>query len=158
MQKFACLLAVVLLIAITPSTGQQSAAKVYPNQTEGDFAISHFPFRSGETTLPVLKIHYITLGQPVKDKKGKVTNAVLIMHGTTGSGANFMSDYFAGNLFGRGQLLDASKYFIVLPDGIGHGHSSKPSDALHMRFPHYTYDDMVLADYDLLTEHLGVNH
>jgi homoserine O-acetyltransferase len=137
---------------------QQNPAKTYPNQTEGDYKIPNFPIQSGETTLPELNIHYITLGQPVKDNTGKVINAVLIMHGTTGAGSNFLSPLFAGNLFGPGQLLDAAKYYIILPDGIGHGHSSKPSDGLHMRFPKYTYDDMVLADYRLLTEHLGVNH
>ncbi|HXD79164.1 MAG TPA: alpha/beta fold hydrolase [Puia sp.] len=170
MRKIASLLVVVILSAITcteaqtsqpaaaPQSAKPAAQPKYPNQTEGDFKISNFPFQSGETTLPVLNIHYITLGQPQRDKTGKVTNAVLIMHGTTGSGENFMGAYFAGQLFGPGQLLDASKYFIILPDGIGHGHSSKPSDGLHMRFPHYTYDDMVLAQYRLLTEHLGVNH
>ena len=130
----------------------------FPGQTEGDFKIKNFPFQSGETTLAELNLHYTTLGQPVKDNTGKITNAILIMHGTTGSGANFLSQLFAGNLFGPGQLLDASKYYIILPDAIGHGKSSKPRDGLHMKFPKYTYDDMVLADYRLLTEHLGVNH
>jgi homoserine O-acetyltransferase/O-succinyltransferase len=148
----------VLLLATTTLASAQQPPANYPNQTEGDFKIKNFPFRSGEITLPELNIHYITLGQPIKDNKGQVTNAVLIMHGTTGSGTNFLSPLFAGNLFGPGQLLDATKYFVILPDGIGHGHSSKPSDGLHMRFPKYTYDDMVLADYRLLTEHLGVNH
>ncbi|HET6252784.1 MAG TPA: alpha/beta fold hydrolase [Puia sp.] len=151
-------LLILLLAFTTVAKAQQSPAKTYPNQIEGDFRISNFPFQSGETTLPELNIHYITLGQPDRDNTGKVTNAVLIMHGTTGSGANFLSPAFAGNLFGPGQLLDATKYFIILPDGIGHGHSSKPSDSLRMRFPKYTYDDMVLADYRLLTEHLRVNH
>jgi homoserine O-acetyltransferase len=158
MQKFASLLVIVFIIGITAAQSQQTPAPKYPNQTEGDFKINNFPFQSGETTLPVLNIHYITLGQPARDKNGKVTNAVLIMHGTTGSGENFLSSLFAGNLFGPGQLLDASKYFIILPDGIGHGHSSKPSDGLHMKFPQYTYDDMVLAQYRLITEHLDVNH
>src|SRR5580658_6559039 len=135
-----------------------TATAQLPDSVEGNFEIRNFPFRSGETTLPVLNLHYITLGKPKKDNTGKVTNAILIMHGTTGSGANFLSGSFAGNLFGPGQLLDAAKYYIILPDGIGHGHSGKPSDGLHMRFPKYTYDDMVLADYRLLTEHLGVNH
>jgi homoserine O-acetyltransferase len=135
-----------------------TATAQLPDSTEGNFGIRNFPFKSGETTLPVLNLHYITLGKPIKDKSGKVINAILIMHGTTGSGSNFLSPLFAGNLFGPGQLLDASKYYIILPDGIGHGHSSKPSDGLHMRFPHYTYDDMVLAQYRLVTEHLGVNH
>src|SRR5206468_5091962 len=87
-----------------------------------------------------------------------VKNAMLILHGTGGSGRQFLRDVFAGVLFGPGQLLDSARYYIILPDGIGHGRSSKPSDGLHARFPHYTYDDMVRAHYRLLTEHLGVNH
>jgi homoserine O-acetyltransferase/O-succinyltransferase len=83
---------------------------------------------------------------------------VLILHGTTGSGAQFLSRQFAGALFGPGQLLDATKYYIILPDGIGHGQSSKPSNGMRMRFPRYNYDDMVTAHYRLLTERLGVNH
>jgi homoserine O-acetyltransferase len=151
---------IVIAFLFSIKVSAQTAAQhtTYPNQTEGDYKISNFSFQSGETTLPELNIHYVTLGKPIKDNTGKVTNAILIMHGTTGSGANFLSALFAGNLFGPGQLLDATRYFIILPDGIGHGHSSKPSDGLHMRFPKYTYDDMVLADYRLLTEHLGVNH
>ncbi|MBO0799682.1 MAG: alpha/beta fold hydrolase, partial [Blastocatellia bacterium] len=124
---------------------------------EGDFTIRDFRFESGES-LPELKLHYRTLGSPRKDAAGVVRNAVLILHGTTGTGAQFLSRQFAGVLFGPGQLLDTAKYFIVLPDGIGHGKSSKPSDGLHMRFPKYNYDDMVTAHYRLLTEHLGVNH
>lgn len=150
---------ILFLVCYTTVSAQQPATRTtYPNQTEGDFKIKNFPFQSGETTLAELNIHYTTLGQPVIDEKGQVINAVLIMHGTTGSGSNFLSPLFAGNLFGPGQLLDASKYYIILPDGIGHGHSSKPSDGLHMHFPKYTYDDMILADYRLLTEHLRVNH
>lgn len=105
-----------------------------------------------------MRIHYATIGTPIKDKDGKVTNAVLIMHGTTGSLRQFLTEQFAGHLFNPGQLLDAAKYFIILPDGTGHGKSSKPSEGMHMKFPKYTYDDMVLADYKLITEHLGVNH
>ena len=129
----------------------------YPVPVEGDFIIKGFQFKSGES-LQELRIHYATIGRPVKDNHGKVLNAILIMHGTGGSGNQFLSDMFAGELFGQGQLLDADKYFIILPDGIGHGKSSKPSEGLHMRFPKYNYDDMVLADYKLLTEHLGINH
>ena len=103
-------------------------------------------------------IHYRTLGTPQKDAQGKTTNAVLIMHGTTGSGAQFIRPEFAGELFGKDQPLDATKFFIVLPDGIGHGKSSKPSDGMHAKFPRYGYLDMVEADYRLLTEGLGVNH
>ena len=129
----------------------------YPPPTENDFVIRNFKFASGET-LPELRIHYRTIGKPVRDDKGVVRNAVLITHGTTGSGAQFIRPDFAGELFGAGQPLDASKYFIVLPDGIGHGKSSKPSDGLHAKFPRYGYIDMVDAQYRLLTDGLGVNH
>jgi homoserine O-acetyltransferase len=124
---------------------------------EGDFVVRDFHFRSGET-LPELRLHYTTLGRPVRDASGKVTNAVLIMHGTGGTGRQFLSPQFAGVLFGPGQLLDASRYFIILPDAIGHGHSSKPSDGLHARFPCYEYDDMMRAQHQLIFEKLGVNH
>lgn len=136
----------------------KSAVLDYPDRADGDYIINQFPFQGGEKTLSHLKLHYTTFGKPVKDKNGKVTNAVLILHGTGSSGQNFINPQFAGLLFGKGQLLDASKYYIILPDGIGHGKSSKPSDSLHMRFPKYTYDDMILAYYRLLTKHLGVNH
>ena len=129
----------------------------YSAPTEGDFTIRDFKFQSGET-LPELRIHYRTLGKPEKDAQGKTTNAVLVMHGTTGSGAQFIRPEFAGELFGKDQPLDATKFFIVLPDGIGHGKSSKPSDGMHAKFPRYGYLDMVEAQYRLLTEGLEVNH
>ena len=129
----------------------------YPPPTEGDYTIPDFKFQSGET-LPELRVHYQTLGKPEKDAQGKTTNAILIMHGTTGSGAQFIRPEFAGELFGAGQPLDATKFFIVLPDGIGHGKSSKPSDGMHAKFPRYGYLDMIEADYRLLTDGLGVNH
>ena len=132
-------------------------AQNYPKPVEGDFAITNFKFSQGEA-LQKLTQHYTTLGNPIKNAKGVVTNAVLIMHGSTGSGSGFLNERFAGVLFGPGQLLDATKYYIILPDGIGHGKSSKPSDGLKMKFPAYTYDDMVKAQYQLVTEHLGVNH
>ena len=134
-----------------------ASAAEYPAPTEGDFAIRDFKFRSGET-LPELRLHYRTLGTPQKDAQGKTTNAVLIMHGTTGSGAQFVRPEFAGELFGKDQPLDAAKFFIVLPDGIGHGKSTKPSDGMHAKFPRYGYFDMLEADYRLVTEGLGVNH
>jgi homoserine O-acetyltransferase/O-succinyltransferase len=134
-----------------------SAQEKYPDPVEGDFIVKQFYFKSGEH-FQNLKLHYTTIGKPTKGKDGKVNNAVLIMHGTTGTGTGFLNPRFAGNLFGPGQLLDAKKYFIILTDDIGHGKSSKPSDGLHMRFPNYDYDDMVLANYRLLTEHLQVNH
>src|SRR6266542_1692784 len=140
----------------------------YPTPTEGDFTIRNFKFTSGET-LPELRLHYRTLGKPEKDAQGKTTNAVLIMHGTTGSGAQFVErrpflptdlprPEFADELFAKGQPLDATKFFVILPDGIGHGKSSKPSDGLHAKFPRYGYLDMIEADYRVLTEGLGVNH
>src|SRR5258708_2792142 len=107
--------------------GGQAAVAAYPTPTEGDYIIKNFKFASGET-LPELRIHYRTVGKPVKDADGVVRNAVLIGHGTGGSGANFIRPEFAGELFGPGQPLDATRFFIVMPDGIGHGKSSKPSD------------------------------
>ncbi len=132
-------------------------AAEYPAATESDFVLHDFKFASGET-LPELRIHYRTLGQPLRDEHGTVRNAVLITHGTTGSGAQFIRPEFAGELFGAAQPLDATKFFLVLPDGIGHGKSSKPSDGLHAKFPRYGYRDMVEAQFRLLTEGLGVNH
>ena len=141
------LLAVSLLV--------QAPAAV--QSTEHDFTIRNFAFTSGET-LPELRMHYRTLGTPRRDAQGVVRNAVLVMHGTGGTGAQFIGRTFAGELFGPGQLLDASKYFIILPDDIGHGKSSKPSDGMHARFPHYGYIDMIEAEHRLLTDGLGVNH
>ena len=132
-------------------------APAFPSPVPGDFVIKSFTFESGKT-LPELKIHYVTIGKPEKNKDGMVTNAVLILHGTGGSHAQFLGRGFGGVLFGKGQLLDAEKYFIVIPDNIGHGDSSKPSNGLHARFPHYCYHDMINAQYRLLTEKLGVNH
>lgn len=116
-----------------------------------------FKFQSGES-LPELKMHYVTLGTPAKNKDGMVTNADIVLHGTGGSHTQFLSRGFAGVLFKKGGLLDAEKYFIIIPDNIGHGASSKPSDGLHAKFPHYNYHDMLVAQYRLLTEKLGVNH
>ena len=127
-----------------------------PRPTEGDFVIRNFRFTSGET-LPELRMHYRTLGTPQKDAQGIVRNAVLIMHGTGGTGGQFTGRNFAGELFGPGQPLDAAKYYIILPDDIGHGGSSKPSEGLRAKFPRYGYVDMVEAEYRLVTEGLGVN-
>jgi homoserine O-acetyltransferase/O-succinyltransferase len=124
---------------------------------QGDYVIHNFRFESGEI-LPELRLHYRTLGSPHRDAAGMVDNAVLVLHGTGGSGDQFLTDHFAGVLFGAGELLDAATHYIILPDGIDHGGSSKPSNGLHARFPHYTYDDMVMAQHRLLTEHLGVDH
>jgi homoserine O-acetyltransferase/O-succinyltransferase len=124
---------------------------------EADFTMRDFRFESGEL-LPELRIHYTTLGAPRKDASGRVRNAVLILHGTTGNGRGFLSPAFSGELFGAGELLDTAIHYLILPDGIGTGKSSKPSDGLHARFPRYGYRDMVLAQYRLVTEGLGVNH
>ncbi len=122
---------------------------------EGDFVVKDFVFKSGET-LPELKLHYLTLGAPARDAAGNITNAVLILHGTGGSGRQFLTPQFANVLYPAGGVLDTTRFYVILPDGIGHGRSSKPSDGLHMKFPRYDYDDMVEAQYRLVTQYLGV--
>ena len=149
-REYFCFLTLLCFGAIA-SMAQQ------PTPEEGDFLLRDFRFKSGET-LPELRLHYRTFGKPAQDAQGRVTNAVLILHGTGGSGTNFLGPNFAGVLFGPGQLLDAGRYYIILPDSIGNGRSSKPSDGLRMRFPQYEYDDAVALQHRLLTEHLRVNH
>jgi homoserine O-acetyltransferase len=122
---------------------------------EGDFVLRDFKFRSGES-LTELKIHYLTLGRPLRDSSGSIANAVLVLHGTGGTGRQFLSPQFANVLYPPGGLLDTTRTYVILPDGIGHGRSSKPSDGLKMKFPKYDYDDMVEAQYRLVTEYLGV--
>ena len=124
---------------------------------DGDYVISNFRFASGEA-LPELRLHFTTLGTARLDDHGRVTNAVLLLHGTGSSGRSFLTPRFAGVLFGKGQLLDATRYYIIIPDAIGHGASSKPSDGLHAHFPQYDYADMVSAQYALLTQSLNVDH
>lgn len=141
---------VVWLLVTHPVAGQAS-------HSGANYTIHNFTFSDGEA-LSELRMHYIALGSPKRDANGRVDNAVLILHGTTGSGGGFMSRNFAGELFGPGQLLDTARYYVILPDGIGHGQSTKPSDGMHAKFPHYTYDDMVDAQHRLLTEGLKVNH
>ena len=143
-----------LILALTATLSQPPQPAPMP--VEGDFVIRNFTFTSGET-LPELRIHYRTYGKPEKDAAGVVRNAVLIMHGTGGSGGQFAGRNFAGELFGPGQPLDATKFFIILPDDIGHGRSSKPSDGMRAKFPRYGYVDMVRAEHQLVTEGLGVN-
>jgi homoserine O-acetyltransferase len=125
-------------------------AQVYPTPKENDWVTHDFRFHTGEV-IPELRIHYTTVGEPSGQP-------VLVLHGTTQSGTAMLSPAFAGELFGPGEPLDASKYFIILPDGIGHGKSAKPSDGLRAKFPHYDYDDMVVAQYRLVTEGLGLRH
>ena len=153
MQRFGrAVLAAALAVALS-----QGFAQTSPAVQQGDYVTHDFHFKSGES-LPEMRLHYRTLGALHRNAQGHVDNAVMILHGTTGSGAQFLAPYFAGVLFGPGQLLDAAKYYIVLPDGIGHGGSSKPSDGMHAHFPQYDYDDMVAAQHLLLTEGLHVDH
>ena len=159
---------------VTPQATQQGAATghyfdrsaVGPPQRllrrltrpwKATFVIRDFQFKSGET-LPELRMHYRTLGTPTRDANGRVTNAVLILHGTGGWGGNFLAPQFAGVLFGSSELLDITRYYIIMPDNIGHGKSSKPSDGMHAHFPKYEYDDMVLAQHELVEKGLSVNH
>jgi homoserine O-acetyltransferase len=149
----------VLLLLVRPILVR---AADYPTPKGGDVTLREFRFASGEM-LPELRIHYRTLGAPRRDERGVVRNAVLILHGTGGEGGSLVrkggaGDLFAAELFGAGQPLDASRYFIILPDNLGHGRSSKPSDGRHARFPTYGYRDLIQAQHRLVTEGLLVNH
>jgi homoserine O-acetyltransferase/O-succinyltransferase len=144
------------LTLLATASAFAQAPETYP-ATEGDYVAHDFKFKSGEQ-LPELHLHYKTLGKLTRDVQGHPTNAVLALHGTGGSGQQFLRPQFAGELFGPGQLLDIDRYFIILPDGIGHGKSSKPSDGMHAHFPQYDYDDMVAAQHLLVTVGLGVQH
>ncbi len=135
----------------------ESSRDGWPNQREGDVVLKDYVFASGET-LPELKLHYTTLGTPHRNAAGEIDNAVLLLHGTSGTGKNWLLPSLADELFGAGQPLDAARYFIVIPDGIGRGGSSKPSDGLRAKFPHYRYRDIVASQHRLLTEHLGLRH
>ena len=129
----------------------------FPPPVAGDFIIHNFHFHSGET-LPELRMHYLTFGSPRRDASGKVRNAILILHGTTGSSAQFLRSEFANELYPKGQPFDVSRYYLIIPDNIGHGQSSKPSDGLRAKFPRYGYLDMIEAQRRLLEDGLGVNH
>jgi homoserine O-acetyltransferase len=148
---------VFLLCAITTASAVAQKSQGYPTPQEGTYVAHNFHFSSGETS-QTLKLHYRTIGTPRRDAKGHVNNAVIILHGTGGTGAQFLAPYFADVLFGPGQPLDATRYYIILPDSIGAGGSSKPSDGLHARFPHYDYADMVNGQHLMLTEGLHVDH
>jgi homoserine O-acetyltransferase len=147
---------VIALLCFGSTLWAQQASQL-PTPKEGDYVARDFHFKSGET-LPELRLHYATFGTPAYDANGGVTNAVLLLHGTTGSGVQFLAPQVAGVLFGPGQLLDVSRYYIILLDNIGHGKSSKPSDGLHTHFPQYDYDDMVALQHELLVKGLNVNH
>jgi homoserine O-acetyltransferase len=144
----------LLVLLVCVARGQESAH--WPTQ-DGVFTLSNFQFGSGET-LPQLRLHYLTLGKLHRDKNGHTDNAILLLHGTGGDAHSLLSPVFADVLFGPGQPLDINQYFIILPDDIGHGSSSKPSDGLHAHFPKYDYDDMVKTQHTMLTEGLKVDH
>src|SRR5246500_5617876 len=150
-------LALASFLLTVGAHGQKATAAPVPAPNEGDFILHNFHFKSGET-LPELRMHYYTFGKLAKDTEGRTTNVVLILHGTGGSGRQFLAPQFAGVLFGPGQLLDVDRYFVILPDNIGHGKSTKPSDGLRTHFPQYDYDDMVAAQRELLEKGLDVNH
>src|ERR1700746_1405243 len=139
-----------------PANEAAPASRIqWPNYKEGDFVIRNYAFRSGET-LPELKLHYRTLGTAKRNPAGKIINGILLLQGNTGTGANWLRPPLAGELFGPGQPLDAEEYFLIMPDAIGRGGSSKPSDGLKGKFPHYRYHDMVESGYRLITQRLGV--
>src|SRR5579862_1640881 len=146
------ILALIWGVSVVAQWGQGT----FPQPVPHNFTAPHFQFKTGD--LLDTRIHYYTLGSPVKRPDGKVGNAVLILHGTGGSGRSLLGPTFAGMLFCSGCLLDATKYFIISPDNLGHGSSSKPSDGLRMGFPHYDYDDMVALQHALLTRGLHVDH
>ena len=146
--------AVLIGAALTLAT-QAAAQAPFPAPVEADFVAKDVTFASGER-LPEVRLHYRTVGTPQRDASGAVRNAVLILHGTGGSGAGFLGPGYGGMLFGKGQLLDAERYYIILPDNVGHGRSSKPSDGLRMKFPAYRYTDMVRLQHRLVTEGLGL--
>jgi homoserine O-acetyltransferase/O-succinyltransferase len=147
-------LSIVFIAALSTS---EAVAQPYPAPVEADFIVRNYRFESGET-LAEVKLHYRTIGSPKKDADGVVRNGVLILHGTGGTGRGFVTDGYAGRLFGKGQLLDAERYFVILPDNVGHGASSKPSDGLRMQFPKYRYTDMVKLQHALVTQGLGLSH
>ena len=157
MRRFTRLAVLASLMASMPFAARASAQSSDASAAPGDFVMRDFHFADG-SVLPELRIHYVTLGSPRRDASGIVRNAVLILHGTTGNGEGFLRRQFAGELFGPGQLLDTATHYIILPDGIGTGKSSKPSDGLHARFPHYGYHDMIVAQHRLVAEGLRVNH
>jgi homoserine O-acetyltransferase len=152
MNRFARMMALIAIFLAAPAAAQTAWAE---RLKEGEVVLRDFRFTSGES-LPELKMHYATLGTPRRNPAGEVTNAVMVLHGTGGSGRQFLAPQFADELFGPGQPLDIKRYYVILPDNIGHGKSSKPSDGLRSRFPAYDYDDMVEAQRRMLVEGLKV--
>ena len=146
-------LALLTALLVRPALAQTT----WPGQAEVDTVLHDFTFGDG-AALPELKLHAITLGTPHRDAAGHIDNAVLILHGTSGTARNWLVPEFANEIFAPGKPLDVGKYYVIMPDGIGRGGSAKPSDGLKMRFPHYRYADMVRAAYRQVTEGLGVTH
>ena len=143
-----------LLFALAALVAVPATAAPWPT-TESDFVARDVRFGTGET-MPEVRLHYTTLGTPHRDARGQIDNAVMVLHGTGGSGKNFLVPQFADQLYGPGAPLDLATTYVILPDNIGHGGSSKPSDGLRMAFPRYDYDDMVTLQHRLLVEGLGV--
>ena len=150
-------LSAALMLLAAPAASAQTASGPALNRQEGDFVIKEFVFASREK-LPELKLHYTTLGTPKRDASGSITNAVLLLHGTSSSGKAWLTPSLADELYGPGQPLDVSQYFLILPDGVGRGGSSKPGDGLRTKFPHYRYHDIVASEHQLITEGLGIKH
>jgi len=152
--KSGALIACAILLGQTRPAA--AATPEAPRHVEGDFVAENFRFASGES-LPEVRIHFTALGKPHRNAQGRVDNAVLLLHGMNASGRSFLTERFAGVLFGKDQPLDINRFYVILPDAIGHGTSSRPSDGLHMQFPHYNIADMVQAQYLLLAD-LQVDH
>jgi homoserine O-acetyltransferase len=148
------ILGLILLAALTQPAAAQTT---WPGQAEHDAVLHDFAFDSGET-LAEIKLHSITLGTPHRDAAGRIDNAALILHGTSGTARNWLTPEFANEIFAPGKPLDVARYYVIMPDGIGRGGSAKPSDGLKMQFPHYRYADMVRATYRQVTEGLGITH
>ena len=148
----------LLLAALVSLTTPSIAAETnWPNYREDDFTVKDYAFKSGES-LPEVKLHYRTLGTPKRDGSGNIVNAVLLLQGNTGTGGNWLRPSFADELFKRGEPLDAGQYFMIMPDALGRGGSSKPSDGLRAKFPHYRYRDMVDLYHRLVADGLGIKH
>jgi homoserine O-acetyltransferase len=150
-------LALTVASASLPAHTQNSATTVWPGQTEGEFIIKGFHFNSDEM-LPELRLHYVTFGAPHRNSSGEIDNAVLLLHSTASTTNEFFIPSFSGTLYGSGQPFDLSRFYLIIPDAIGHGKSSKPSDGMRAHFPHYGYEDIVAAEHRLVTEKLGVTH
>ena len=154
MRRTLILALVAIFYLVSSSVFAQTS---WPDQREDDFHLKDFQFASGES-LPDLRLHYTTIGTPIRNSADEIVNAVLLLHNTSGGRQTWLSPSLANELFGQGQALDASRYYVIIPDAVGFGGSSKPSDGLRTRFPHYRYKDIVESEHRLVTEALGVRH